>query len=193
VRRSNMGRRLLGLARVGRRVAEIGDYRAVTRSGVMPNPSHAARAIAQSRRIVAAMPRFHNAGSCLPQPMFASAQMPTGAPPPNCARTSARDFTNVDQIEQRLPAFQQRYSATARPFKRTFTFTDLDDLLARIEHHQQQNTPPLGGRRPAGAVAYGGMPFSDERNQAALVDYRPKWPVEFELLTEQTQAGTVQR
>jgi hypothetical protein len=45
------------------------------------------------------------------------------------------DFTNLDQIKDRLTAFEQRYNATAQPFQWKFTTTDLDDLLARIERH----------------------------------------------------------
>lgn len=50
---------------------------------------------------------------------------------------SPNDFTTLDQVEQRLAAFEQRYNATARPFQWKFTPTDLDDLLARIDQHQQ--------------------------------------------------------
>jgi transposase len=45
------------------------------------------------------------------------------------------DFTNLDQVRDRLTAFEQRYNATAQPFQWKFTTTDLDDLLARIERH----------------------------------------------------------
>jgi transposase len=45
------------------------------------------------------------------------------------------DFTNLDQIRDRLAAFEHRYNATAQPFQWKFTTTDLDDLLARIERH----------------------------------------------------------
>ena len=48
------------------------------------------------------------------------------------------DFTSLDQIEDRLIAFEQRYNATARPFKWKFTPADLEDLLARIERHEQK-------------------------------------------------------
>jgi DDE superfamily endonuclease len=54
---------------------------------------------------------------------------------------SPNDFTDLDQIEQRLHAFEQRYTANARPFKWKFTPADLDDLLARIERHEQEQTP----------------------------------------------------
>jgi transposase len=54
---------------------------------------------------------------------------------------SPNDFTNLDQIQQRLADFEQRYNATARPFQWKFTLTDLDDLLARIDQHQQQTAP----------------------------------------------------
>ncbi len=50
---------------------------------------------------------------------------------------SPDDFTNLDQVQQRLADFEQRYNATARPFQWKFTPTDLDDLLARIDQHQQ--------------------------------------------------------
>jgi transposase len=49
------------------------------------------------------------------------------------------DFTNLDQVEQRLADFEQRYNATARPFQWKFTPTDLDDLLDRIDQHQHQH------------------------------------------------------
>jgi transposase len=51
---------------------------------------------------------------------------------------SPNDFTNLDQVQDRLTAFEQRYNATARPFKWKFTPTDLQDLLARIERHEQK-------------------------------------------------------
>ncbi len=54
---------------------------------------------------------------------------------------SPNDFTNLDQVQQRLADFEQRYNATARPFRWKFTPADLDDLLARIDQHQQQTTP----------------------------------------------------
>jgi hypothetical protein len=53
---------------------------------------------------------------------------------------SPNDFTDLDQVEQRLDAFQQRYNANARPFKWKFTPTDLENLLARIEHHETQRS-----------------------------------------------------
>jgi DDE superfamily endonuclease len=52
------------------------------------------------------------------------------------------DFTHLDQVRQRLVDFQQRYNATARPFGWKFTPSDLDDLLARIDRHQQQTSTP---------------------------------------------------
>ena len=45
------------------------------------------------------------------------------------------DFTSLDQVRDRLTAFELRYNATAQPFQWKFTTTDLDDLLARIERH----------------------------------------------------------
>jgi hypothetical protein len=51
---------------------------------------------------------------------------------------SPNDFTNLDEVEQQLAAFEQRYNATAKPFRWKFTPTDLKDLLARIERHEQK-------------------------------------------------------
>jgi transposase len=45
------------------------------------------------------------------------------------------DFTSLDQIRDRLAAFETRYNATARPFGWKFTNADLDDLLHRIDAH----------------------------------------------------------
>ena len=53
---------------------------------------------------------------------------------------SPNDFTNLDQIRQRLATFEQRYNANARPFKWKFTPADLYDLLARIERHEHEQT-----------------------------------------------------
>ena len=55
---------------------------------------------------------------------------------------SPNDFTHLDQVKQRLADFEQRYNATAQPFQWKFTPTDLDDLLHRIDRHQQQTTAP---------------------------------------------------
>jgi transposase len=51
---------------------------------------------------------------------------------------SPNDFTNLAEVEQRLTSFEQRYNATAKPFRWKFTRNDLHDLLARISHHEQQ-------------------------------------------------------
>jgi transposase len=48
------------------------------------------------------------------------------------------DFTNLDQVQDRLAAFEQRYNATARPFTWKFTPADLEDLMTRIERHDQK-------------------------------------------------------
>jgi transposase len=53
------------------------------------------------------------------------------------------DFTSLDQVQQRLADFEPRYNATARPFQWKFTPTDLDDLLARIDRHQQTTAPTI--------------------------------------------------
>jgi transposase len=48
------------------------------------------------------------------------------------------DFTSLDQVEDRLIAFERRYNQTAQPFTWEFTPADLEDLLARIERHKQK-------------------------------------------------------
>jgi transposase len=48
------------------------------------------------------------------------------------------DFTSLDQVEDRLIAFERRYNKTAQPFKWKFTPADLEDLIARIERHEQK-------------------------------------------------------
>jgi hypothetical protein len=51
---------------------------------------------------------------------------------------SPNDFTSLDQVEDRLIAFERRYNQTARPFKWEFTPADLQGLLARIKRHEQK-------------------------------------------------------
>jgi transposase-like protein len=50
------------------------------------------------------------------------------------------DFTDLDQIRDRLAAFEIRYNAIARPFDWKFTRTDLNDLLRRIDTHVKAET-----------------------------------------------------
>jgi transposase len=63
------------------------------------------------------------------------------------------DFATLDQVQDRLTAFEQRYNATARPFRWKFTQADLEDLLARIERHEQKEQnlqqPPDRTHKPA--------------------------------------------
>jgi transposase len=48
------------------------------------------------------------------------------------------DFTDLDQIRNRLAAFETRYNAIARPFTWRFTRTDLGGLLRRIDARKTQ-------------------------------------------------------
>jgi hypothetical protein len=48
-----------------------------------------------------------------------------------------KDFTSLDQIRYRLAAFETRYNTIAKPFSWTFTRTDLNDLLHRIDAHEK--------------------------------------------------------
>lgn len=61
---------------------------------------------------------------------------------------SPNEFTDLAEVEQRLAGFEKRYNQTARPFRWTFTRDDLNDLLARISQHEQQEA---GGLLPAAA------------------------------------------
>ncbi|WAX77348.1 hypothetical protein [Streptomyces sp. KMM 9044] len=45
------------------------------------------------------------------------------------------DFTDLNEVEDRLRAFEDRYNTTAQPFQWKFTTSDLDDLLARLDRH----------------------------------------------------------
>jgi transposase len=57
------------------------------------------------------------------------------------------DFTDLDEVRDRLRAFEDRYNATAQPFQWKFTTSDLDDLLARLDRHtadhQEQSSVTL--------------------------------------------------
>lgn len=46
---------------------------------------------------------------------------------------SPNDFTDLDEVRNRLRAIEHRYNATAQPFQWRFTTTDLDDLLVRLD------------------------------------------------------------
>lgn len=48
---------------------------------------------------------------------------------------SPNDFTDLNEVQDRLRAFEDRYNATAQPFQWKFTTSDLDDLLARLDRH----------------------------------------------------------
>jgi len=49
------------------------------------------------------------------------------------------DFTDLDQIRERLAAFEIRYNAVAGPYDWRFTRTDLHDLLDRLAAHEADN------------------------------------------------------
>src|SRR6266567_3294201 len=58
------------------------------------------------------------------------------------------DFADLDQVEQRLLAFQDRYNATATPFKWKFTAADLAEVIARIDRHEPTPPPPAPKKTP---------------------------------------------
>src|SRR4051794_7875655 len=51
------------------------------------------------------------------------------------------DFTDLDQIRERLAAFETRYNAVARPFNWKFTRRELENLLHRIDTHDNPAHP----------------------------------------------------
>jgi transposase len=50
---------------------------------------------------------------------------------------SPNDFTDLVEVEQRLPGFQRRYEQAAEPFDWRFTRSDLDRLLRRLDEPAQ--------------------------------------------------------
>ena len=54
------------------------------------------------------------------------------------------DFYDLDEITERLSAFEDRYNAVAEPFKWKFSKDDLKDLLKRIAVHEERRPlPPI--------------------------------------------------
>ena len=56
---------------------------------------------------------------------------------------SPNDFTDLDQIRDRLAAFETRYNSIAKPFNWRFTRSDLTHLLHRIDSHKQPHDDRL--------------------------------------------------
>jgi transposase len=52
-------------------------------------------------------------------------------------------FTSLEQISDRLAAFETRYNAIAKPFTWKFTRTDLGGLLRRIDRHDKSQPQAL--------------------------------------------------
>ncbi|MDF3290135.1 IS630 family transposase [Streptomyces silvisoli] len=59
------------------------------------------------------------------------------------------DFTDLNEVENRLRAFEDRYNATAQPFQWKFTTSDLDDLLARLDRHTADHPEESSAARAA--------------------------------------------
>jgi hypothetical protein len=69
---------------------------------------------------------------------------PRSISPSSTARFSPpNEFTELDQIRDRVASFETRYNAVAKPFAWRFTRNDLDDLLDRIDAHQAQRSQRL--------------------------------------------------
>ena len=48
------------------------------------------------------------------------------------------ELGSLDELRERLLAFSDRYRQITKPFEWTFTRTDLDRLLARIDAHEPE-------------------------------------------------------
>jgi hypothetical protein len=46
------------------------------------------------------------------------------------------DFGSLEELSERLLAFQARYAEIARPFEWTFTRSDLERVLAKVAERQ---------------------------------------------------------
>ena len=55
---------------------------------------------------------------------------------------SPNDLHTLDEVQARLPDFQQYYEQIATPFEWKFTKDDLNDLLERIAAHQDPALTP---------------------------------------------------
>jgi transposase len=53
------------------------------------------------------------------------------------------DFADLAALAQRLPDFEPRYNATAKPFDWTFTRADLTEMCRRIDAHRPAGTSAL--------------------------------------------------
>ncbi len=49
------------------------------------------------------------------------------------------DFESLDQLTERLLAFQAHYAKIAQPFQWTFTRTDLDQVMAKVANREQHS------------------------------------------------------
>lgn len=52
------------------------------------------------------------------------------------------DFADLEELAERLLAFQDRYNATADPFDWKYSRTDLNDYLTRLRRHDPLAPPP---------------------------------------------------
>ncbi|MFG3403486.1 transposase [Streptomyces sp. NPDC048142] len=84
---------------------------------------------------------------------------------------SPNDFTDLNQVRDRLRRFEDRYNATAQPFQWKFATSDLDDLLARLDRHAFTDLP----EESSTALAVSGRTedFSSRRSGRARPNLRP--------------------
>jgi hypothetical protein len=53
------------------------------------------------------------------------------------------DFEGLDELADQILAFEKHCNAAAKPFDWRFTRTDLNQLLARVQHHDRHAPHPL--------------------------------------------------
>ncbi|MBA3529836.1 MAG: IS630 family transposase [Propionibacteriaceae bacterium] len=56
---------------------------------------------------------------------------------------SPADFANLEDLANRILAFQDRYNTTARPFDWKYTRKDLNDFLTRLRRHDSPPPTPI--------------------------------------------------
>jgi transposase len=125
-------------ARLAEQVMTAEPYASANRVFWIVDNGSSHRGAASVRRMAAAWPNAHLIhlpahASWLDQAEIYFSVVQRKALKPN-------DFTSLSQIRERLTAFETRYNTIARPFSWKFTRTDLDDLLHRIDAHD--NTQP---------------------------------------------------
>jgi len=128
-------------ARLAEQVMTAEPYASASRVFWIVDNGSAHRGAASVKRMAAAWPNAHlihlpRHASWLDQAEIYFSVVQRKAFTPN-------DFTSLDQIRDRLAAFETRYNAIATPFSWKFTRADLNDLLLRIDSHDKTQPDAL--------------------------------------------------